>query len=499
MIHKHLLRTVVLAASLLSACGFPSLPNPGTPLFPPSLPTQGPSTPTGATPLPVRAKYKPGELVDYIAQTGDTVPALAARFNTTAAEIMAANPIIPADATTMPPGFPMKIPIYYKSLWATPFKILPDADFVNGPNEIGFNTSAFVASKPGWLKNYRAYAGDAFRSGAEIVDYVATNYSVSPRLLLALLEYKAGALSQPEMPDKPYPLDYPQPIYEHASYLVYTQLFWAANTLNNGYYGWRSGKITEFDLGDGTIIRPDPWQNAGSVGIEYLFAQTDLGDSYNQAISAAGLAKTYTSLFGNPWTKNTALIPGSLRQPPLAFPFPAAQIWTYTGGPHPGWGAGDPLAAIDFAPPSEHHGCFAVDPQNFVTAVADGVIARSSPEGLMLDLDGDGDERTGWDIFYLHLSAQTRVPAGMEMHVGELMGYPSCQGGELVTGTHVHIARKYNGEWIPADSVVPLNLEGWVVHAGDQAYQGTMTRNGVTVTACTCSDLYSQIRADYSP
>ena len=29
--------------------------------------------------------------MDYIAQTGDTVPALAARFNTTLAEILAAN------------------------------------------------------------------------------------------------------------------------------------------------------------------------------------------------------------------------------------------------------------------------------------------------------------------------------------------------------------------------------------------------------------------------
>jgi hypothetical protein len=42
-------------------------------------------------------------LVDYIAQNGDTLPALALR-NTTVDEIMEANPIIPADATTMPPG-----------------------------------------------------------------------------------------------------------------------------------------------------------------------------------------------------------------------------------------------------------------------------------------------------------------------------------------------------------------------------------------------------------
>ena len=71
------------------------------------------------TAIPTRPFYTPGQLVDYIAQTGDTVPALASRFNTTIAEITAANPIIPPDATTMPPGLPMKIPIYYRSLWGT--------------------------------------------------------------------------------------------------------------------------------------------------------------------------------------------------------------------------------------------------------------------------------------------------------------------------------------------------------------------------------------------
>ncbi len=81
---------------------------------------------------------------------------------------------------------------------------------------------------------------------------------------------------------------------------------------------------------------------------------------------------------------------------------------------------------------------------------------RSSPDGLALDLDGDGDERTGWVIFYLHLSAASRAPAGKQLHVGDMIGYPSCQGGELVTGTHVHIARKYNGEWILADGAAAI-------------------------------------------
>jgi len=39
------------------------------------------------TPLPTRPVYIPGELVEYNAQSGDTLPALAAHFNTTVQEI----------------------------------------------------------------------------------------------------------------------------------------------------------------------------------------------------------------------------------------------------------------------------------------------------------------------------------------------------------------------------------------------------------------------------
>jgi len=47
------------------------------------------------TPFPTRPAYEPGELVEYTAQTGDTLHALAQRFNTSVEEIRMANDIIP--------------------------------------------------------------------------------------------------------------------------------------------------------------------------------------------------------------------------------------------------------------------------------------------------------------------------------------------------------------------------------------------------------------------
>ena len=453
----------------------------------PLAPTSAPAPTSG------RPEYGPGELVDYIAQSGDTLPALAARFNTTVDEIMEANPIIPLDATTMPPGFPMKIPIYYLALWGTAYQSLPDHAFVNGPSQIGFSTSAYVASTNGWLKNYRIYAGEKMRTGAEAVDYVAANYSLSPRLLLALLEYQSGALTQPEIPAGKYLLGFKRSFYEGP----YLQLVIAANTLNNGYYSWRAGKLTEFELPDKSLTRPDPWQNAASVSLQYYFSRLYSGDKYYASVGPDGVARVYPNLFGDPWVDSTVILPGSLQQPALRFPFRADYIWAYTGGPHTGWGTGEPFAALDFAPASDTTGCVTVGNDEYASAMADGLVVRSDIDGTIIDLDKDGDERTGWVLYYLHLATSARIHTGQEVKAGDPIGYPSCEGGH-VTGTHVHIARKYNGEWVLADGPLAFNLEGWVAHNGSQAYKGTLTRGALTIIACECSDFSSQVVSEVS-
>jgi hypothetical protein len=452
-------------------------------------------TPLAPTPLPTptsgRPAYPPGELVDYTAQSGDTLPALASRFNTTVGEILEANPIIPRDATTMPPGMPMQIPIYYLPLWGTAFQSIPDSAFVNGPAHVGFSTSAYVASSSGWLRNYQTYAGGRNRSGSEVVDYVAQNYSISPRLLLALLEYQSGALTHSEMPAGKYLLGFRRNFYD----TPYLQLVIAANILNNGYYGWRNGSLPEFDLPDGSLFRPDPWQNAGSAGLQYYFSRIYRGDQYYASIGPSGLTLTFRDLFGDPWLDSAQFLPGSLTQPELRFPFLAGKIWAYTGGPHTGWGSGQPFAALDFAPASDTSGCYSVSKDIFATAMADGLVVRSDVDGLIIDLDKDGDERTGWVLFYLHLATDGRAGVGQEVQAGDLVGYPSCEGGSS-TGTHVHVARKYDGEWILADGPLAFQFEGWVAHNGDRVYQGTLTRGPSLIEACNCGDAASQIKSE---
>lgn len=443
------------------------------------------------TAQPTRPAYEPGTLVDYTAQMGDTLPALAVRFNTTEDEIRAANSVLPDHVTTLPSGLPLKIPIYYEPFWGSPFEIIPDSLFVNGPAQVGFDVVRYVNEQPGWLKSASQFLGDEQRKGGEIIDYIATMYSVSPRLLLALIEYQAGGLTQAEVPASAstYTLGYADGLHKGLA----RQLNWAANELNNGYYAWRTGKLDSFELQDGRLQRVDPWQNAATAALQFYFSQVMSPDQYTLAISGEGLSKTYAELFGDPWSNVQDSIPGSLEQPSFRFPFQPGTTWAYTGGPHTGWGEGDPQAAVDFAPGNIASGCTPTDV--VATAVADGVVVRTGNAIVVLDLDGDGDERTGWSIFYLHIANASLPPVGRTLKAGDPVGLPSCEGGEA-TGTHVHIARRYNGEWIPAGGVLAFNFEGWLVQAGDEAYQGTLIRDGKVVTASTCSDEGSHVTSN---
>jgi len=94
---------------------------------------------------------------------------------------------------------------------------------------------------------------------------------------------------------------------------------------------------------------------------------------------------------------------------------------------------------------------------------------------VVLDLDGDGDQRTGWVLFFFHIAERDRIKEGTVVEQGDYLGHPSCEGGRS-TGTHVHIARLYNGEWIPAAGVLPFTMDGWVADYGELPYEGTLTK-----------------------
>jgi hypothetical protein len=166
-------------------------------------------------------------------------------------------------------------------------------------------------------------------------------FSVDPRLLLAVLQYRSQWLTQSQIDDnlKLFPIQgKPSPDGFDRSGL-YKQLSWAANQLNAGYYGWKYKGADTLEFDDGTRLRYATDLNAGTIGVQFMFSLQSEYSSWENAVGSEGLFKIYTSFFGDPLVGSTdSVIPQGLQQPELALPFAPGQIWFFTGGPHGGWG-----------------------------------------------------------------------------------------------------------------------------------------------------------------
>jgi LasA protease len=409
----------------------------------------------------------------YYTQAGDTLPVVAIRFGVEVDDITPSDGNL-SSAGLLTPNTLLIIP--HKLVNTTsPAKIIPDSELIYSPSAVDFDVAAYVNQTGGYLSRYKEWLNSSqWTSGAEIVSKVAVENSINPRLLLALIEYQSGWVSG--VPTNPKQEDYPLGKVDLSLKGLYSQLAWAVNQLSIGYYGWREGWVTEIQFSDGITARLAPDLNSGTVALQYYFAQLYDTPAWLGAIDPhTGIGYVYTKLFGNPWLRAMEvepLYPPNLSQPKMILPFLIGQVWSYTGGPHGAWERDGARAAVDFAPGSTESGC--AESNAWVVASVPGLIVRVGNGAVVEDLDGDGNEQTGWDILYMHVN-HLRIEQGDWVETSDYLGHPSCEGG-IATGTHVHIARKYNGEWISADGPLPMVLSGWTVHAGSVPYEGTMTK-----------------------
>ena len=485
--------TVVFIKPTETATPLPS----ATPTMDPALASPTPvfDTPTpSATPLPtstqIAADVPP---TTYYAQSGDSLNVLAIRYNVNPFEIV--SPEVIPDAGFIAPGQMLMIP--NRLVTTTPnILVLPDSELVYSPSAADFDTETFVETIDGYLSNYTEYLSlHGISNGGEIVEITALNHSVNPRLLISLLEYNSKwVFGQPgNFSEENYPMGHIDKDQEGLA----SQLSWAARELNIGYYSWRAGTLTDITFRDGTTLRIAPELNAGTVGLMYYFAQIMTRDQWYSVIDPnTGFMAQHNAIFGDAWARAASvepLLPPGIQQPELILPFVEGDIWAYTGGPHGAWSIEGPQAAIDFAPSSVAHGC--APSELWTVAAAAGVITRLENGVMMLDLDGDGKEQTGWVFFYLHLLPLGSMEEEDWIDQGQIIGKPSCEGGRA-TGTHIHIARKYNGEWIAADGPLPFVLSGWQAVNGDEPYQGSLIRGAEVIKAASDGSYTTRIQRE---
>ncbi len=177
------------------------------------------------------------------------------------------------------------------------FKIIPDSELVFGPASALFDLDAFLGGYDGYLNNYSQEVDGEELSGAQIIMRVAQDYSVNPRLLVALLEYRSGWVTHATPQNVDYPLGFNQNYYAG----LYRQLAWAADNLNRGYYSWRVNAISSLSLSDGSYVPLDPTINAGTAGVQYFLSLFNNRPFWDFDVSSLGFFQTYDQLFGYPF------------------------------------------------------------------------------------------------------------------------------------------------------------------------------------------------------
>jgi murein DD-endopeptidase MepM/ murein hydrolase activator NlpD len=470
---------------------------------PPFIQTEAASTPA-ATPTPgvlnpfiqptLTPSYDAAPFL-YYAQSGDMLSAVAHRFGVEESEITSDADL--TRTTLIDPGTLLVIPNRIAEETTPNIQIMPDAEIIFSFTAADFDVKQYVQEQGGYLSKYKDWLGSTgWISGDNAIERLAFENSINPRLILALLDFESRWVRG--QPIDNFHKDYPMGFNDYHYKGMSVQMVWAINNLSIGYYSWRAGTLTHIEFPDGSTMRLDPRLNAGTVAIQYLFSRNHSRSEWEQIIDPqSGFPAMYAEMFGDPWARADAvnpIFPAALNQPPLVLPFEAGHEWNLTGGPHNAWGQLNPeiygnknsvFAAVDFAPATAHSGC--EQTPTWVVAASPGLVVRSGNGAVVVDLDGDGYEQTGWALLYMHIAAKDRVPTGTWVETDDHIGHASCEGG-VSTGTHLHFARKYNGEWVTADGPIPFIIGGWRVVAGEKAYLGKLVKDDQVVIA----DLYGQ-------
>ncbi len=441
------------------------------------------------------------EPIVYHAQAGDTLAVVATHFGVGKDQIQS-NVDLPI-SSFINPGTLLVIPQVLINT-TSGSHLLPDSEFVYSraitDSDFPEDVVLFVQAAGGYLSEEREYEHSNLTSGGEIVRNIAQNNSINPYLLLAMLEYQSNwVFGQPQNLAQ---LKYPMGYINYDDDGLVRQLRWAVNQLSIGYYGWREGRLTEVifknaqSLNQNVSARIEPSLNAGTVALQYFYSQIYNSDEWIQAMDDdTGFIIIYEEMFGSPddRTQYEPLFSHNLVQPSLELPFVPGVVWNYTGGPHGAWEREGSWSAVDFAPSGFRGECS--NSYAYVTASAPGLVVRAQDGVVVINLDYNDNEHSGWILLYLHIATAGRVVnVGDEVNTGDRLGHPSCEGG-ISTGTHVHMARKYNGEWMTADGPTPFMLSGWTVQNGSAVYKGTLTKPGEgLVTASSYSAPGSQIK-----
>lgn len=298
---------------------------------------------------------------------------------------------------------------------------------------------------------------------AETISHWAGYTSISPRVLLTLIDLQSQLISQPDLTL----LQQPLAGLSNADGFS-AQLQDVADQLATRLYQ-REAAVSEF-------------ATAPAAALSYLFgvdSSKDAAVSQLQADQLSAFNQRYQQLFAESYlqapdtssdssTQNITTLAGPANGF-LQFPFPLGQSW-HVGGAHTNTGSGNyPMSSLDM---SIGGGWGSNQSNTWVAASAAGSFKRHS--SCFAEVVHSG----GWSTTYYHLM-NIQYNTGANVAKNNKIANPAntkaqalCNGGAS-TGPHQHWSLKQNGSWVHLNTVY---LSGWQITATGSSYDTNCTR-----------------------
>jgi LysM repeat protein len=156
-------------------------------------------TPTPDTPHTVPSiRNQP---VDYAVRYGDSLAVIARKHQVDLQSLIEYNQLANPDILEV--GQIIRIPPPVILEPGSSEKLIPDSELVYSPSTIAFDISEFAQYYNGYLNGYSEVVDGQSTPGWQIVQRVSQEYSVNPRILLALLEHQSHWITQSDVEKSP--------------------------------------------------------------------------------------------------------------------------------------------------------------------------------------------------------------------------------------------------------------------------------------------------------
>lgn len=293
--------------------------------------------------------------------------------------------------------------------------LISDNLFLYSSAVLSFDTEAFLNTLPGPLKDYTEELDDKVWSAAEIIDYQAMRYGISPQLILVLLEAQNRLLSDAnaEIPKLPF-----SNRTDRSEIAFYNYVGLNTNLLLNAFYS-QPPPVGERSLlfSDGELIGIPSTTNAGTYAVQMTLATNLTRSVWEQWIMGEEplFVQQYTQWFGDPLNDFDAIESLSTLPQGYILPFTIGETWFFTGGPHHYFGIAHcaegatrdecppgPWSSIDIAPPEQITCPDGSYPANrWIVAAKSGEVIESSQALVVID------HNDGWRTYYSHIATST--------------------------------------------------------------------------------------------